>query len=81
MTGPLSLPPSPSPPPFDSPAASGRCPRVRSWCPERATEGSESKGKTPAAYYVYILRCADGTLYSGSTNDLAAREEGSAHRP
>ena len=25
------------------------------------------------AYYVYILRCADGTLYSGSTNDLTAR--------
>jgi predicted GIY-YIG superfamily endonuclease len=23
-------------------------------------------------YYVYILRCADGTLYTGSTNDLAA---------
>jgi putative endonuclease len=25
-------------------------------------------------YYIYILRCADGTLYTGSTNDLAARE-------
>ncbi len=25
-------------------------------------------------YFVYILRCADGTLYTGSTNDLAARE-------
>lgn len=25
-------------------------------------------------YYVYILRCADDTLYTGSTNDLAARE-------
>jgi putative endonuclease len=25
-------------------------------------------------YYVYILRCADGTLYTGSTSDLAARE-------
>ncbi|MCX6552101.1 MAG: GIY-YIG nuclease family protein [Acidobacteria bacterium] len=25
-------------------------------------------------YVVYILRCADGTLYTGSTNDLAARE-------
>jgi predicted GIY-YIG superfamily endonuclease len=25
-------------------------------------------------YYVYILRCSDGTLYTGSTNDLAARE-------
>jgi len=27
----------------------------------------------PVVYYVYILRCADGTLYSGSTNDLTAR--------
>ena len=28
----------------------------------------------PAAWFVYVLRCADGTLYTGSTNDLAARE-------
>ena len=25
-------------------------------------------------WYVYLLRCADGTLYAGSTNDLTARE-------
>lgn len=25
------------------------------------------------AYYVYILECADETLYIGSTNDLAKR--------
>lgn len=24
-------------------------------------------------HYVYILRCADGTLYTGYTNNLAAR--------
>ena len=24
-------------------------------------------------YYVYILRCADGTLYTGSTNNLEKR--------
>lgn len=24
-------------------------------------------------HYVYILRCADGTLYTGYTNDLKAR--------
>ncbi len=24
-------------------------------------------------YYVYILECADGTLYTGSTNDLEKR--------
>ena len=25
-------------------------------------------------WFVYILRCSTGTLYTGSTNDLAARE-------
>ena len=29
---------------------------------------------TLRVYFVYILRCADGTLYTGSTTDLAARE-------
>lgn len=24
-------------------------------------------------YYVYIVRCCDGTLYTGSTNDVSAR--------
>ncbi len=24
-------------------------------------------------YHIYILRCADGTLYTGSTNDLDKR--------
>lgn len=24
-------------------------------------------------YFIYILKCADGTLYTGSTNDLKAR--------
>lgn len=26
-----------------------------------------------SGYFVYILRCADGTLYTGWTNDLDAR--------
>ncbi len=25
------------------------------------------------AYYVYILRCGDGSLYTGSTNDVERR--------
>ncbi len=29
--------------------------------------------KTTAAWFVYLLRCADGTLYTGITNDLARR--------
>jgi putative endonuclease len=50
--------------------------------PERAhasarVEG-ESKGKTRApgteACFVYILRCADGSDYVGSTSDVAERE-------
>ncbi len=27
------------------------------------------------AWYVYLLRCSDDTLYTGVTNDLAAREQ------
>ena len=27
------------------------------------------------SYYVYILRCADGTLYTGWTTDIKARVE------
>ncbi|NMA63180.1 MAG: GIY-YIG nuclease family protein [Syntrophomonadaceae bacterium] len=26
-------------------------------------------------YYVYIVRCSDGSLYTGSTNNLPARVE------
>jgi putative endonuclease len=28
-----------------------------------------------ARWHVYILRCSDGTLYTGATNDLARRVE------
>jgi len=35
---------------------------------------SKSKGEQACDYYVYILRCADGTLYTGSTTDVVARE-------
>lgn len=28
---------------------------------------------TGAAWFVYILRCADGTLYTGITTDIARR--------
>ena len=36
-------------------------------------------------YFVYLLRCADGTLYTGCTNDLdrrlAAHNAGTLRRP
>jgi putative endonuclease len=34
-----------------------------------------SRGRALAArgWRVYVLRCGDGTLYTGATNDLAAR--------
>ena len=35
-------------------------------------EAAKSGAPTPA-YHVYILRCADDTLYTGSTNDIEKR--------
>lgn len=29
--------------------------------------------RSPSAWRVYILRCRDGSLYTGATNDLARR--------
>lgn len=34
---------------------------------------STGEAKTVAIWHVYILRCADGTLYTGITNDLTRR--------
>jgi putative endonuclease len=50
--------------------------------PERAYDRTraegESKGQTPAPgtepCFVYILKCADGSYYVGSTSDVAERE-------
>ena len=30
-------------------------------------------GRGSGGYWVYILRCSDGSLYTGCTNDLASR--------
>ncbi|HMD36413.1 MAG TPA: GIY-YIG nuclease family protein, partial [Vicinamibacterales bacterium] len=50
------------------------------------TKGLRAKGSTPpsrrgdgvpvqsAVHFVYIVRCADGTLYTGYARDPAARE-------
>ncbi|HWV39858.1 MAG TPA: GIY-YIG nuclease family protein [Vulgatibacter sp.] len=38
------------------------------------SEPSAATGLPPrGAWCVYLLRCADGSLYAGATNDLAAR--------
>jgi putative endonuclease len=39
----------------------------------RETRRVRSDGASAASYFVYIVRCADGTLYTGCTNDLEAR--------
>ncbi len=36
-------------------------------------DDKEEPIKTKAPYIVYILRCADDTLYTGITNDLSRR--------
>jgi putative endonuclease len=40
----------------------------------RRPKSVNAAASTTMPYYVYILRCSDGTLYTGSTNNLAARE-------
>lgn len=35
----------------------------------------KSEAKPDRTWYVYILRCTDGTLYTGITNNLARRCE------
>ena len=39
---------------------------------ERVNAG-ESKGAKTAVFHVYILRCSDGSLYVGSTDDVELR--------
>ena len=42
---------------------------------ERVKERGARLGERtePRAWFVYLVRCADGTLYCGITNDVAAR--------
>lgn len=41
--------------------------------PRAADTKPQTENIDPDSCWVYILRCADGTLYTGWTNDLAAR--------
>ena len=36
-------------------------------------KGSPTPRRPPAGWLVYLLRCADGSLYTGITNDLPKR--------
>ena len=47
---------------------------------EQSTESARKKAEKPsgnaaARNYTYILKCGDGSLYTGWTNDIAARLE------
>ncbi len=47
---------------------------------ERGVRGGRSSAKAErrpprSEWYVYLLRCGDGSLYAGATNDLARRLE------
>ena len=35
----------------------------------------QPSASTLATHFVYLLRCANGTIYVGQTHDLAARHE------
>ncbi len=37
--------------------------------------GRGRAGRLTMAFYVYMARCADGTLYTGYTTDLSRREQ------
>lgn len=38
-----------------------------------ASRPNKKEEAAPAGYFVYLLECADGTLYAGSTNDVQKR--------
>src|SRR6266446_7604341 len=42
--------------------------------PSRRSLGLSPTLPTPSAHFVYIVRCADGTLYTGYARDPRARE-------
>jgi putative endonuclease len=40
---------------------------------DRAAFGMNTESPFPAGWCVYVLRCADGSLYTGITTDVARR--------
>ena len=59
----------PAGPKAESPAGNEAVP-ARGACCEASAEPSSDE---PPAYFVYVLACADGTLYTGYTNDVEQR--------
>ena len=47
--------------------------RIRRFRPDFFRRSATEKDEGLKPYYCYILRCADGTLYTGITNDLERR--------
>ncbi|MEE9320801.1 MAG: GIY-YIG nuclease family protein [Granulosicoccus sp.] len=47
--------------------------RTRAAKPRKSHRGSSKDHVKDSAWHVYILRCADGSLYTGITTDLTRR--------
>lgn len=50
--------------------------RERAGCSESGSvreHGSEKRRQSEAGYFVYLVECADGTLYTGISTDVARR--------
>ncbi|WP_241963755.1 GIY-YIG nuclease family protein [Gordonibacter sp. 28C] len=56
--------------PNAEPSAGDEAVSVRDACREASAEPNSDE---PPAYFVYVLACADGTLYTGYTNDVEQR--------
>jgi putative endonuclease len=45
----------------------------RGWYTQGVKQRPQTEPAPDTSFYVYILECNDGSLYTGMTNDLAAR--------
>jgi putative endonuclease len=41
--------------------------------PENSNVNTDAVGSRPMAWFVYVVRCGDGSLYTGISNDVEAR--------
>ena len=47
--------------------------RIRNDCAQKLQAVETSGRKSDGTWFVYVLRCADGSLYTGITNDVSRR--------